>query len=57
MDYIVEVQEHGKAVKSERVGSSSIAQSIANDWRRRGYYVTVKTDTGGSTPFGGPPIR
>ena len=57
MAYVVEVQEHGSVVKAERVDSVSVAQSIANDWRRRGYFVVVKTDSGGSTPYGGPPLR
>lgn len=55
--YVIEVKEYGKVVKAERTASSSLAQSIADEWRRRGYFVDVKTDTNGSTPFGGPPIR
>lgn len=57
MKYIVEVQQNGRIVKTELVGSSSAAQSVAMDWRRKGCFVTVKTETNGSTPYGGGPIR
>lgn len=57
MDYIVEVQEHGRVISIERVGSDAAAKLIADPWRRNGYHVVVKTETNGSTPLGGPPLR
>ena len=51
MNYIVEVREHGKIIKSESIPSSQLAQTMAKDWRAKGFTVVVKTENGGSTPY------
>jgi hypothetical protein len=49
--YIVEVRQNGRVIKTERIGSSEAARSIANEWRARGYNVRVTDDHNASYPY------